>query len=386
MYAADNGSPSALTSTATVTVDIEDTNDSPPRIFSVSGCNDLGSSYAGGYFECRIAESDTPGERFVAHITPKDPDEEPVPSPPGTGVRTGPRALFWLEDASPSLQTMACSIREASGNVNVGVSGARGNANGNAIFYVTKDGSLYANGSLDREKCTSYMLRVHLRDLELPHLESTALFRIILDDVNDNAPVFLLPNASDPTRALQVSFQQPPGSIVGRVLATDADDGANALISYRLYSYGSSNSKSELQPPFSVQPERGTLFVSSSLEASVNAMLHLRVEACDRGRPVPLCRNDHLFVHVLNIPPAHNNVQEQQRLLPEDGGHGVADGTANMKAVQERSDELKVLLVLAAGLFSIALLLAVGVIILCARRHIFARSHRRQDKGTCLEC
>ena len=380
VFAADNGSPRAQTSTATVTVAIEDTNDSPPRIFSVSGCNDLGSAYAGGYYECRIAESDSPRERFMAHITPIDPDEEPpsLSIPVRAGGSRGPRALFSLEDASPGMQTMACSVgvvkAQAAGGSGSG-SGGRGSGSGNAMFYVTADGSLYANGSLDREKCTSYMLRVRLRDLELPHLESSALFRIVVEDVNDHAPVFLLPNASEPSRALRVSYQQQAGSIVGRVLATDADDGVNAQLSYRLLSLSSSSSLKSEQPLLGVQPERGMLYVLSSLESQLGAMLQMRLEACDRGRPDPLCTRELLFVHVLNIPPSANALE------PTPLEVGVGDATENLKVVQERNDEMKVLLVLAAGLFSVAFLLAVGVILMCSRRHIFGSSHLRGNKG-----
>ena len=379
MFAADNGSPRALTSTATVTVAIEDMNDSPPRIFSVSGCNDLGSAYAGGYYECRIAESDSPRERFLAHITPTDPDEEPEPVSIAVlaGSRRGPRALFSLEDASPGMQTTACSVGLARTQA-AGGGGGRGTASGNAMFYVTAEGSLYANGSLDREKCTSYMLRVRLRDLELPHLESSALFRIVVDDVNDHPPVFLLPNASEPSRALRVSYQQPAGSVVGRVLATDADDGVNAQLSYRLLSSSSSLSSKTEQPLLGVQPERGMLYVLSSLESQLGAMLQLRLEACDRGRPDPLCTRELLFVHVLNIPPSANAFE------PTPLEVGVGDATENLKVVQEKNDELKVLLMLAAGLFSVAFLLAIGV--MCSRRHIFGSSHRRGNKGILIYC
>lgn len=361
VYAADNGSPRALTSTATVTVEIEDTNDSPPRIFSVSDCNDLGSAYAGGYYECRIQESDAPGVRRVTHITPIDPDEEPL----GTRGSRGPRALFSLEDASPGIQTLACAVG--------GANGQRGGKNAGAMFFVTADGTLYANGSLDREKCASYMLRVRLRDPELPHLESSALFRVVIDDENDHAPVFILPNASAPARALRVSYQQPPGSVVGRVLATDADDGPNAAISYHILSSSSPSAPITEQPPLGVQPdERGMLYVLSSLEAHLDAMLQLRIEACDRGRP-PRCTSEPLFVHVLNIPPS---VSQHE---PTPAARG--EGTDNLKMVQERSDELKVLIVLAASLFSVALLLALGVLLMCTRRHIFAGHHLRSSKG-----
>nr|KAG5689977.1 hypothetical protein BaRGS_033658 [Batillaria attramentaria] len=82
---------------------------------------------------------------------------------------------------------------------------------------------------LDREDTPSYRVTLFCQDSGTPRLNATATFMVETEDVNDNPPVFPNPNIS-------VTF--PEGDRVGQVLltviATDADIGVNAEISYSI--------------------------------------------------------------------------------------------------------------------------------------------------------
>ena len=87
--------------------------------------------------------------------------------------------------------------------------------------------SLKVNGALDREHLAAYSLRVVAYDGGAPPLSSELAVEVVVQDVNDNHPVFSRAryNASVPENA-------EIGSLVLKVSATDADDRAN--ISYAI--------------------------------------------------------------------------------------------------------------------------------------------------------
>lgn len=52
--------------------------------------------------------------------------------------------------------------------------------------------------------------------------------QIIVEDVNDNAPIFISPST------MYIDEEVPLGTLVGTVKAIDIDDGDNARIQYRI--------------------------------------------------------------------------------------------------------------------------------------------------------
>ncbi|XP_067133004.1 protocadherin-like wing polarity protein stan isoform X2 [Centruroides vittatus] len=82
---------------------------------------------------------------------------------------------------------------------------------------------------LDRESVAMYQLVVRAMDRGSPPLSSTVSVTIQVQDVNDNPPSF---NTDRIT--LFVSENTIQGSVVGEIEATDPDEGANAVIYYRI--------------------------------------------------------------------------------------------------------------------------------------------------------
>uniref|UniRef100_A0A8C0XQH5 Cadherin-23 n=1 Tax=Castor canadensis TaxID=51338 RepID=A0A8C0XQH5_CASCN len=82
---------------------------------------------------------------------------------------------------------------------------------------------------LDRESIAFYNLTICARDRGVPPLSSTMLVGIRTLDINDNDPVLLnLP------MNVTISENSPVSSFVAHVLASDADSGCNALLTFNI--------------------------------------------------------------------------------------------------------------------------------------------------------
>ncbi|XP_060225471.1 cadherin-23 isoform X2 [Meriones unguiculatus] len=82
---------------------------------------------------------------------------------------------------------------------------------------------------LDRETIAFYNLTICARDRGVPPLSSTMLVGIRVLDINDNDPVLLnLP------MNITISENSPISSFVTHVLASDADSGCNALLTFNI--------------------------------------------------------------------------------------------------------------------------------------------------------
>ncbi|KAE8584551.1 hypothetical protein XENTR_v10021010 [Xenopus tropicalis] len=82
---------------------------------------------------------------------------------------------------------------------------------------------------LDYESTREYAIKIVASDSGKPPLNQSAMLLIKIKDENDNAPVFTLP-------MIGLSFVEnnPPGTELTKISATDADSGRNAELSYML--------------------------------------------------------------------------------------------------------------------------------------------------------
>jgi protocadherin Fat 1/2/3 len=90
---------------------------------------------------------------------------------------------------------------------------------------------LYTNAILDAEKKPFYTLTVSAIDQGNTgtRKQSSAKVKINIEDRNDENPVF-----ETPTMTVWVDENEPAGTIVAKVKATDADSNDNAYISYSI--------------------------------------------------------------------------------------------------------------------------------------------------------
>ncbi|CAG9825597.1 unnamed protein product [Phaedon cochleariae] len=147
-------------------------------------------------------------------------------------------------------------------------------------FHIYEDsGMLVVYNALDRERQSSYELRVRAtdgggKDAENLPLFSEALVRITIDDINDNAPKFGLLNY-----AVNVREDVPVGTVVAVVSALDPDEGPEGKV---YYSIGDSDGDDKL---FKVDSLSGTIRTNASLDFEERQQHTLIVIANDKGNP-----------------------------------------------------------------------------------------------------
>ena len=179
LAAVDGGTPQ-LSATVTITINLSDVNDNPPRFTKAP-------------YTASISESAFVGASVVT-VTAIDPD--------APGPRSEVRYYF-QDDA-------------------------------NAHFTINAVSGLIQTAKLlDREQTAKYNLVVGARDQDpdpASCLSSVAMVTVLIGDINDNLPVFtsspvvggLAENAVNSTIAVTLS-------------ATDRDQGQNAALTYRIF-------------------------------------------------------------------------------------------------------------------------------------------------------
>lgn len=176
--------------------------------------------------------------------------------------------------------------------------------NGRIVYALTTDttqfavdrtsGNLFVSGRLDRERQEVYELKVTVSDCaaEPSTLRTEALIRIVVDDVNDNAPEFLVQNYT--VKALE---DLPVGSVVAIVTAIDPDLGTGGVVTYSLESESSSEADDRL---FEIDPVSGTVRTMSELDFETRQIHTLIVRAADGGMPY-LSSETWLTVEVVDV-------------------------------------------------------------------------------------
>ncbi|XP_038006481.1 protocadherin gamma-B5-like [Motacilla alba alba] len=131
----------------------------------------------------------------------------------------------------------------ANGRVSYWLAGGSAGAAGAAplVSVEARSGALYAQRSLDYERCREFAVAVRAQDGGSPARSSTATVRVFVLDRNDNAPRVLWPAAAGEAAAggAAAPFEVVPrsaeaGYLVAKVVAVDADAGRNAWLSYEL--------------------------------------------------------------------------------------------------------------------------------------------------------
>ncbi|KAM6939461.1 protocadherin-23 [Xenentodon cancila] len=139
-----------------------------------------------------------------------------------------------------------------------------------------QSGVVTTAGPLDRETQTQLQFLVVAADGGEPPLSSTATVTVLVEDVNDNEPVFQqqLYNVSIPEHS-------DVGSCFLQVAATDADSPEFAAL---LYSLSDGFDRQDKHPLFQIQPHTGELCVSQDIDRDVGQMVHdILIKAEDPG-------------------------------------------------------------------------------------------------------
>ncbi|XP_077122364.1 protocadherin gamma-B4-like isoform X42 [Ranitomeya variabilis] len=255
----------------TITIEIQDVNDNSPI-------------FADKYFDVEISEVTLPGARF---------------------------ALGNAQD--PDLGTNSIQSYTLSGNENFGLG-----------EKITTDGIKYPEiileKSLDREKQSYYELILTALDGGNPQKSSTATVRIIVQDFNDNLPMF-----NQDTYRVRLHEDAAIGSLVIHLNATDEDEGSNAEIAYS-FSHISDNARQL----FTIDSLNGDIKVIGNMDYETLDSYEMTVVAKDGGGHVTHCKVSVQVIDVNDNAP-EITVTSLSASIPEDSPPGTVVSLLNVQ-------------------------------------------------------
>ncbi|XP_073697894.1 protocadherin-10a [Garra rufa] len=185
VVAKDKGVPSLSTSKS-IKVHVSDENDNAPRFMQ-------------SVYDVYVTENNVPGA-YIYAVSAVDPDVG--------------------QNAYVTYSILECEIQGMS-----------------ILTYVSinsENGYLYALRSFDYEQIKEFSFMVHAKDSGAPELTANATVNVIIVDQNDNAPSIIAPLGKNGTAREHLPRSAEPGYLVTRIVATDADDGENARLSYSI--------------------------------------------------------------------------------------------------------------------------------------------------------
>ncbi|XP_042159181.1 protocadherin-1 isoform X2 [Oncorhynchus tshawytscha] len=127
---------------------------------------------------------------------------------------------------------------------------------------------------LDYERIKDYRIEIVAVDSGNPALSSTNSLKVQVTDMNDNAPVFS-PNLFE----VDFAEENQPGDKVLDVVATDADSGSNAELTYSIIM------DSTTKGLFEIDPKTGEVHVRNTLDREHREQYEFHVAAADKGSP-----------------------------------------------------------------------------------------------------
>lgn len=127
---------------------------------------------------------------------------------------------------------------------------------------------------LDYERVKEYRIEIVAVDSGNPALSSTNSLKVQVTDVNDNAPVF-----SPSMYEVDFPEENQPGDKVLDVVATDADSGTNAELTYSIIL------DSAIKGLFEINRNTGEVRVMDQLDREYRERYEFQVEASDKGVP-----------------------------------------------------------------------------------------------------
>ncbi|KAK2116785.1 Protocadherin gamma-B2 [Saguinus oedipus] len=104
------------------------------------------------------------------------------------------------------------------------------------VSVSAQTGVVFAQRAFDHEQLRAFEVTLQARDHGSPALSANVSLRVLVGDLNDNAPRVLYPALGPDGSALfdMVPRAAEPGYLVTKVVAVDADSGHNAWLSYHV--------------------------------------------------------------------------------------------------------------------------------------------------------
>uniref|UniRef100_A0AAY4AGR9 Cadherin domain-containing protein n=1 Tax=Denticeps clupeoides TaxID=299321 RepID=A0AAY4AGR9_9TELE len=290
VVAKDRGLPS-LASSKSIKVHVSDENDNAPR-------------FTQPVYDVYVTENNVPGA-YIYAVSALDPDVG--------------------QNAHVNYSILECDIQGMSVKTFVSIN--------------DENGYVYAVRSFDYEQIKDFSFMVQARDYGSPALVSNATVNVIVVDQNDNAPSIVAPPARNGTAKEHLPRSAEPGYLVTRVVATDADDGENARLSYSIL-------RGNEQGMFRMDWRTGELRTARRVSSKRDSAhpTDLLIEVRDHGQP-PLSSTATVSVLLVDSVAAE--------------GPGGDRGSSKSK---EGSLDLTLILIIALGSVSFVFLLAMIVL------------------------
>ncbi|XP_062260030.1 desmocollin 2-like protein [Platichthys flesus] len=186
--------------------------------------------YVGGRgrtFSVRARDDAGPGSEMEVHLVASTPAWRPSPKKSQDFLkrskrRWGPAPFNILENDNfnlPKNIDVVASDSAAIQEVYYTISGPGVEMNPVGVFSMERNGMLKVHKPVDREKFPNFTLRTRVFN-KVTHKETDLFFdiKVIVDDVNDNAPEF------DSPLKFTMLEQSKAGTVVGKVNASDKDE------------------------------------------------------------------------------------------------------------------------------------------------------------------
>nr|XP_057933071.1 cadherin EGF LAG seven-pass G-type receptor 1 isoform X1 [Doryrhamphus excisus] len=136
-----------------------------------------------------------------------------------------------FEDAPvyTSVLQISASDRDSGSNGRLSYT-FQGGDDGDGDFIIEQySGIIRTARKLDRENVPVYNLKAFAVDRGVPPLKAAVPIHVVVQDINDNAPVF-----EKDELFIDVKENSAVGSVIARITATDPDEGTNAQIMYQI--------------------------------------------------------------------------------------------------------------------------------------------------------
>lgn len=260
--AVDRG-PDSLPAHVTVVIRVDDVNDCAPMIAvnSLTAASDRHLAERDGTTVATVDEGSPPAT-FVAHLSVSDADRTDNNGRFRCAIDDD-RNFRLIEMYQQTTATAATSTTPAASD---------SAASGTVVEYQLITGNVV----FDREVRDTYRVVVTCRDFgddDTP-LSSSVDVRVVVADLNDNAPVFQVD-----AYAAEVTENGEVGAEVLRVVATDADARRNGVVTYRL------EGDAIVRAVLTIDRVTGIIRTKASLDHETTASLNFNVVAEDGGRP-----------------------------------------------------------------------------------------------------
>ncbi|RXM29770.1 Cadherin-23 [Acipenser ruthenus] len=142
---------------------------------------------------------------------------------------------------------------------------------------------LVGNAMLDREERDSYRLIVVASDQGTPPLSGTATLSVVLEDLNDSRPEFLIP-----VQTVNIDESTPPGAVIAQVTATDRD--LRPRLEYYIIEIQARDDTNSpvagQQDVFGIDFHSGAVFVRSPLNRELVATFDITISVHDNASDV----------------------------------------------------------------------------------------------------